>query len=255
MPWDPVQYLAFDVERSRPALDLLARVPNETPRRVVDLGCGAGNVTRMLRLRWPEAELLGVDQSPEMLAAAERACAGVVWQQADLATWTPEMPVDLIFSNAALHWVDDHRSLIPRLLGFLAPGGCLAVQMPRNHDRPSHTAAFELIDARPEWSRRLAPLLRRDPVLTAEAYLALLQPLVDRVEVWETDYLHQLHGEDPVLAWTRGTFLTPLLEALDEADRGSFLNAYKRKLNEAYPPDPEGRTTFRFRRLFLVARR
>jgi len=255
MPWDPVQYLAFDAERSRPALDLLARVPLEAPRRVVDLGCGAGNVTRMLRLRWPEAELLGVDQSPEMLAAAARTCASVSWQQADLATWWPEVPVDVIFSNAALHWIDDHLGLIPRLLGCLAPGGCLAVQMPRNHHRPSHTAAFELIDARPEWARRLAPLLRRDPVLSAEAYLGLIWPLVDRVEVWETDYLHQLQGEDPVLAWTRGTFLAPLLETLDEADRRSFLNAYKRKLNEAYPTDSDGRTTFRFRRLFLVARR
>ena len=255
MPWDPVQYLAFDSERSRPALDLLARVPLQAPNRVVDLGCGAGNVTRMLRARWPAADLLGVDRSEARLAAAARTCEGVSWRQADLATWRPDAPVDVLFSNAALHWADDHRSLIPRLIGLLAPGGCLAVQMPRNHDRPSHTAAFDLIAANPAWTWRLAPLLRRDPVLAAEAYLTLIGPLVDQVELWETDYLHRLEGEDPVLAWTRGTFLTPLLEALEEPDRSHFLEAYRHRLREAYPPDAEGRTLFRFRRLFLVARR
>jgi trans-aconitate 2-methyltransferase len=255
MPWDPVQYLAFESERSRPALDLLARVPHEAPARVVDLGCGAGNVTRLLRARWPGAHILGVDQSAEMLAAAARAADGVSWRQADLATWMPDAPVDVIFSNAALHWVDDHATLLPRLLGCLAPGGWLAVQMPRNHDRPSHTAAFDLIDAQPAWARRLALVLRRSPVQPAEAYLALLAAKAGRSEAWETDYLHRLEGEDPVLAWTRGTFLAPLLEGLDEADRGVFLEAYRRKVREAYPPDAGGGTTFRFRRLFLVARR
>lgn len=254
MPWDPVQYLAFESERSRPALDLLARVPIEAPDRVADLGCGAGNVTRLLRVRWPGADILGVDQSPEMLALAARTAEGVSWQQADLATWTPDAPVDVIFSNAALHWVDGHATLLPRLLGCLAPGGWLALQMPRNHERPSHTAAFDLIDAHPAWARRLAPLVRRAPVLAAETYLAMLAPRVSRIDVWETDYLHRLEGEDPVLAWTRGTFLSPLLDALDEADRGVFLEAYRRKVREAYPADAAGRTAFRFRRLFIVAR-
>jgi trans-aconitate 2-methyltransferase len=255
MSWDPVQYLAFSTERTRPALDLLARVPLETPDQVVDLGCGAGNVTRLLRARWPGASILGVDQSPTMLAAAARACQGVDWRQTDLATWTPAAPVDLIISNAALHWADDHPALITRLLGFLAPEGCLAVQMPRNHDRPSHTVPFDLIEAHPVWSRRLARRLRRDPVLSAEAYLALLAPLVAQVDLWETDYLHRLQGADPVLAWIRGSFLAPLLEALEEVDREPFLAACRQRLREAYPPDPTGRTVFRFRRMFFVAQR
>lgn len=251
MPWDPDQYLAFGSERLRPALDLLAQVPLTAPHRVVDLGCGAGNVTRMLRERWPEADVLGVDSSPEMLASAARACPGASWREANLATWAPEARVDLIFSNAALHWADDHDRLLPRLLGFLAPGGCMAVQMPRNHDRPSHASVFEVIDRNPDWARRLGPLLRRDPVLSLEAYEALLSPA--HVDAWETDYLHLLEGEDAVLGWIRGSFLTPLMEALDPADRESFLAACRVALREAYPQDGFGRTPFRFRRLFLVA--
>ncbi len=255
MPWDPVQYLAFGSERSRPALDLLSRVPLEAPSRVVDLGCGAGNVTRLLGERWPAASILGVDASPEMLAAAARACAGASWRSADLARWEPEVPVDLIFSNAALHWADDHGRLLPRLLRFLAPGGCLAVQMPRNHDRPSHLAVFTVIDGNPDWSRQLGPRLRRNPVLGLEAYEALLAPMAKRVEAWETDYLHLLEGEDAVLAWILGSFLTPLLEALVTADREPFLRACRAALRAAYPPDARGRTPFRFRRLFLVAQK
>jgi trans-aconitate 2-methyltransferase len=252
MPWDPVQYLTFGSERLRPALDLLAQVPLEALRRAVDLGCGAGNVTRMLRERWPSAEVMGVDSSPEMLVSAARACPGASWREADLATWAPDAPVDLIFSNAALHWADDHGRLLPRLMGFLAPGGCLAVQMPRNYDRPSHASVFEIIDGHPEWARRLGPLLRRDPVLSPEAYEALLSPLAARVAAWETDYLHLLEGEDAVLGWIRGSFLTPLMEALEPADHEPFLAACRAKLGEAYPRDARGRTPFRFRRLFLV---
>ena len=255
MPWDPAQYLAFETERSRPALDLLARVPLEAPRTVVDLGCGAGNVTRLLRSRWPGAVILGVDSSPDMLAAASRTCDGASWVQADLTGWAPEEPVDLVFSNAALHWVDGHARQFPRLVSFLAPGGCLAVQMPRNHDRPSHTAVFDLIDRHPQWSGRLGPLLRRDPVLSLEAVYGFLSPLAAHVEVWETDYLHLLDGEDAVLTWIRGSYLAPLLAAFDPTEREVFLRACQRALAAAYPQDAQGHTLFRFRRLFLVVRR
>lgn len=254
MPWDPVQYLGFGSERLRPALDLLGRVPLEAPMVVVDLGCGPGHVTRVLQARWPLARVLGVDRSPEMLGKAESDVPGPAWHLADLGQWEPDAPVDLIYANASLHWLDDHAALFPRLMGFLRPGGCLAVQMPRNHDRPSHQAAFEVAMEGP-WRARLEPLLRRRPVSEPEAYLRWLAPQAATLDLWETDYLHLLEGPDPVAAWTMGSFLVPLMEALEPGAREAFLAAYRRRLREAYPPDVSGRTPFRFRRLFIVARR
>jgi trans-aconitate 2-methyltransferase len=252
MPWDPVQYLSFDSERLRPALDLLARVPLEAPAEVVDLGCGPGHIAKLLKARWPSARVTGVDGSREMLARAARDGPDLRWEHADLAQWDPKRPVDLIYANASLHWMDDHATLFPRLMGFLRPGGCLAVQMPRNHDRPSHLTAFEVVEQGP-WRDRLEPLLRRQPVAEPEAYVRWLTPLSRRLDFWQTDYLHLLDGPDPIAAWTRGSLLVPLLEALAEDEREAFLEAYRARLRTAYPPDGTGRTPFWFRRLFIVA--
>jgi trans-aconitate 2-methyltransferase len=252
MPWDPVRYLGFGSERLRPALDLLARVPLEVPAEVVDLGCGPGHVTRLLKARWPMARMTGVDGSREMLEQARREVPDGCWEQADLAEWHPDRPVDLIYANASLHWLDDHATLFPRLLAFLRPGGCLAVQMPRNHDRPSHQAAFAVAEEGP-WRDRLEPLLRRHPVSEPETYLNWLAPSAATLDIWESDYLHRLEGPDPVVAWTRGSLLVPLLEALEPGEREAFLGAYRDRLRKAYPVDTSGRTSFWFRRLFIVA--
>lgn len=253
MPWDPSQYLNFQSERLRPALDLLARVPLEAPETVVDLGCGPGHLTRILQTRWPRARVMGIDRSSEMLARAVKEGPDLEWRQADLADWVPDQSLDLIFANASLHWLDGHETLFPRLMGFLKPGGYLAVQMPCNQNRPSHQAAFQVAWAGP-WRHRLRPQLRSHPVAEGKAYLRWLNPWADRLDLWETDYLHLLEGPDPVAEWTRGSFLVPLLEALDEAERERFLEAYRGRLREAYPPDDMGRTPFWFRRLFMVAR-
>jgi trans-aconitate 2-methyltransferase len=252
MPWDPGQYLRFDSERLRPALDLLARIPLEEARDVVDLGCGPGHIARILKSRWPSARVTGVDRSREMLDRAAAGAPELQWQQADLAQWQPERPLDLIYANASLHWLDDHQALFPRLLAGLKPGGWLAVQMPRNHDRPSHLAAFEAVEAGP-WRNRLAPLLRRQPVAEPEAYLRWLSPGAGHLDFWQTDYLHLLRGPDPVAAWTHGSLLVPLLEALTEGEQERFLEDYRSRLRRAYPADGEGRTPFWFRRFFLVA--
>jgi trans-aconitate 2-methyltransferase len=252
MPWDPAHYLRFDSERLRPALDLLARIPLEAPESVVDLGCGPGHVTRILKDRWPSARVTGVDRSPEMLERAAEGASELAWRLEDLAAWRPEHPVDLIYANASLHWLDNHETLFPRLMDCLKPGGCLAVQMPRNHDRPSHLAAFEVAEENP-WRDRLRPHLRRHPVSEPEAYLRWLSPWSRRIDLWETDYLHLLEGPDPVAAWTRGSVLVPLMEALKEDERGAFLEAYSHRLRAAYPMDADGRTPFWFRRFFLVA--
>ena len=139
MSWHPQRYLAYEGERLRPALDLLARVPIEAPRTVVDLGCGAGNVTRVLAERWPGAAIVGVDSSEAMLAKARAATAefaDVRYETADIDAWTPPAPVDLVYSNAALHWLPDHATLYPHLFAQVAPGGALATQIPVFHAMP-----------------------------------------------------------------------------------------------------------------------
>jgi trans-aconitate 2-methyltransferase len=250
--WDPAKYLEFAGPRLRPALDLLARVPATAPAEVHDLGCGAGNVTRLLRERWPEARVTGVDGSAAMLAAARAAVPGVAWVQADLATWRPPRPADLVFSNAALHWLDDHAALFPRLAASLAPGGVLAVQMPRNHGAPSHTEMVAAAEAGP-WAARLAPALRTRPVAEPAVYHDILAPHVARLDIWETEYLHVLEGPNPVVEWTRGSALKPLLDRLEEPARSAFAAEYAARIARAYPPRPDGRTLFPFRRLFIVA--
>jgi trans-aconitate 2-methyltransferase len=252
--WDPAKYLEFAGPRLQPALDLLARIPLAAPAVVYDLGCGAGNVTRLLRQRWPGAELTGVDASPAMLAAAARAVPNVRWVQADLEGWAPPRPAEVIFSNAALHWLGDHATLLPRLLGHLAPGGVLAVQMPRNHGAPSHTEMVRAAEAGP-WRERLAPLLRRAPVAPPAVYHDILAPRAGRLEIWETEYLHVLEGENPVVEWTRGSALKPLLDALAPPEREAFLADYAARIAAAYPRRPDGWTLFPFRRLFILAAR
>ena len=171
MPWDPEQYALFESWRRRPAHDLVAALPSLTPRTVVDLGCGAGHLARLLAGRWPDAEVLGVDNSPAMLERAQATPSPVRWQQADLRVWRPDRPVDLLISNAALHWLDGHEGLFPDLLRALAPGGVLAVQMPRNFEAPSHRLLYETAADGP-WAERLAPVLRTAPVHAPETYTA-----------------------------------------------------------------------------------
>lgn len=253
--WNPTQYLKFGGERTRPALDLLARIDMDAPKTIVDLGCGAGNISRVLAARWPQAEIIGVDSSVDMLnKARDRAPLRVRFERHDIGRWRPTSPPDVIYSNAALHWLDDHGKLFPRLLDDLAPGGTLAAQMPRNHRAPSHTCMVEAAEAGP-WRATLAPILRTDPVHEPEFYYDALAPHAVSVDLWHTEYVHVLSGVDPVVEWTKGSALKPLLDALEDAARESFLDAYRRRIRRAYPRRPDGTTLFPFRRLFIVARR
>ena len=252
--WDPAQYLKFAAPRFRPAMDLLARVAIEAPKTVYDLGCGAGNVTRLLAQRWPDARVVGVDDSAEMLAQAAKEAPGIVWQCQSVASWTPDRAADLIYSNAALHWLPDHQALFRRLMGCLTPGGVLAVQMPRNFSEPSHALIRETVAGGP-WRDRLAPLVQPSPVAAPEYYYDLLAPLAAELDMWETQYQHVLEGEDPVKEWTKGTWLKQFLDALDEGDRPAFEADYAVRLRKAYPRRADGKTVFPFRRLFIVARR
>ena len=261
MSWNPAQYLKYASERLRPALDLIARIPVAAPRTIVDLGCGAGNVTRLLAERWPQARIVGVDNSAPMLARARTSAAANgqhEWIEADLAEWAPREPADIVFSNAALHWHDDHAALFPRIFGWVAPGGALAVQMPDQFAAPSHLALAAVVaDAR--WRDRLGHLVRRTPVGPAVGYFRLLAGSAQEVDLWTTEYLHVLPassgGEHPVVAWTRGTALTPFLAALDEEAQRAFIGDYAARVAPAYPPLPDGRVLFSFRRVFVVALR
>lgn len=252
--WNPAQYLKFGAPRFRPAMDLLARIAIEAPGTVYDLGCGAGNVTRLLAQRWPNAHIIGVDDSPEMLAQAAKEAPAVVWRCQGIATWTPEQAVDVINSNAALHWLSDHRTLFSHLMRCLTPGGVLAVQMPRNFSEPSHALIRETVAGGP-WRDRPAPLVQPSPVAPPEYYYDLLAPLAAELDMWETQYQHVLDGEDPVKEWTKGTWLKQFLDALDEGDRPAFEADYAVRLRKAYPRRADGKTVFPFRRLFIVARR
>jgi trans-aconitate 2-methyltransferase len=251
--WDPRQYLRWSDHRVRPAVDLVQRVPVERPARVVDLGCGTGNVTALLRRRWPEARVTGVDASAAMLARARASDTGVDWHQAEIGAWSPPVPVDVLFSNAALHWLDDHAALLPRLLGLVAPGGALAVQMPRNFAEPSHTSITEVVDEGP-WRDRLAPLIRPEPCKSPAYYWDLLAPRAASLDVWETVYQQALTGDNPVADFVKGSWLKPFLDALDVAERAAFETAYRARVARAYPARADGTTLFPFRRLFIVAR-
>ena len=262
--WQPESYLAFADHRLRPALDLLARVPLAAPARVVDLGCGTGTLTRHARARWPEARVTGIDASDAMLARAraEPDGAGITWQAADMATWRPaseaERP-DLILSNAALHWLGDHDAVFARLLNALTPGGVLAVQMPRNFDRPSH-ALVKTVAARAPFADACADLVAAPPpVDPPEAYARrLLAAGMAWFDLWETDYQQILPGGPETIAdFTRSTTLLPYLERLggDGPRAAAFLMAYREEVARAYDALPDGRTLFAFRRLFLIAAR
>ena len=254
MSWNPDQYLKFAEPRMRPALDLLSRISLEAPGQIHDLGCGTGSLTRILAQRWPDAQVSGIDDSAPMLAKAAEQPGRILWVRQNLASWVAPQPADLIYSNAALHWLPDHPALFPALMRQLAPRGVLAVQMPRNFLAPSHTAIAETVLDGP-WRAQLEPLLAPPPVAEPAHYFEWLEPHAEQLDIWETEYLQVLTGRDAVKEWTKGTWLKQFLDALPEPMRTDFEAAYARRVGLAYPPRTDGRTLFPFRRLFIVAQR
>jgi trans-aconitate 2-methyltransferase len=261
--WDPAQYAKFADHRSRPFHDLLARVAAEEPRLVVDLGCGNGPLTLSLAQRWPQARIVGVDHSPQMLAAAKEldSSGRVEWVECDVAQWNPRalgaVP-DAIVTNAALQWVPGHLELIRGWVRSLAPGGWFAMQVPDNFDSPSHVLMRETAAAHPA-AERLMPVLTRVGVAPPEVYVELLGSEGLEVDGWQTTYLHVLDpgGEqsNPVVEWMRGTGLRPVLDTLaEEAERDAFLTDYDARVRAAYPRTPVG-VILPFRRTFAVGHR
>lgn len=251
--WDPTTYLRFADERSRPFVDLTARIDATDPDVVVDLGCGPGQLTATLSARWPDADVEGVDSSAEMISRAdEHQRPGLRFSVGDVRTWVPETPVDVLVSNAALQWVPDHRAVLPRLVDAVVPGGWFAFQVPGNFDEPSHRLLHGLATD-PRFAAYTTGLERPAAADPAD-YLDDLTALGCTVEAWETTYLHVLTGPDPVFHWISGTGARPVLQALPEHLRSEFETEYRAALAEAYPAQPYG-TVLPFRRVFVVAHR
>jgi trans-aconitate 2-methyltransferase len=253
--WNAAQYLKFEDERTRAARDLLARVPPGEYPVIVDLGCGPGNSTELLIERFPEAEVIGVDRSPDMLRQARQRLPGIEFVEADLSTWTPTGRERLIFANAVFQWVPDREQVMRRLLDALPPGGVLAVQMPDNTSEPSHAAIADVAASR-DWGPALEAAVRERSALPSPAsYYDLLAPAARRVDIWHAIYNHVLADVPAIVEWVKGTRLRPCLDALEGAARDEFLAAYTERLATLYPQRVDGKILLRFPRLFIVALR
>lgn len=250
--WDATQYLRFSDARTLPAIDLLSRVELPEAQRVVDLGCGPGNSTAPLKARWPNAAVTGIDSSAELLAAARRDHPGIDFAQADIARWTAAEPVDVVFANASLQWVGDHDRLVPHLFEQVAPGGVLAVQMPRNHDFATHRLMRQ-VAAEGAWRDRLAGARDPSPVKAPEFYYDLLAPRAAAFTIWETNYIQIMDGVQAIIAWLHGTGLRPFLARLSETERPQFLDRYAALLAAEYKPQADGKILLPYPRLFFIA--
>jgi len=250
--WDPTQYLAFADHRGRPFHDLVGRIGASSPRRVVDLGCGPGNLTETLARRWPDAAIDAIDSSPEMVAAAR--ARGINAHVGDVMAWAPEPDTDVLVTNAVLQWVPGHEDLLRKWVGQLPSRAWLAMQVPGNFGAPSHVLLRKLA-ASTAWAPELADVVLReeDAVSTPREYAELLADAGCDVDAWETTYVQRLSGEDPVLAWLTGTALRPIRAALQDDRWDQYVADLVPMLREAYPTRPDGTTWFEFRRVFVVA--
>ena len=255
LDWNPALYRRYEDERTRPAQELLARVPLDRAANVADLGCRPGNSTELLALRFPSARVVGIDNSEAMLASARQRLPQAQFSHGDIADWAPDVAPDLIYANAALQWVPGHERLIPRLFALLAPGGVLAIQMPDNRHEPTHRLVREVAAEAP-WAQAIgdADRLRTD-LLPIGGYYDLLVPHAARVDVWHTVYQHPMASAAAIVEWVRATGLKPFVNRLPAAQHAGYLAEYERRVDAAYPPHADGRRLLAFPRMFIVAQR
>lgn len=253
MTWSAKQYSYFEEERTRPVRDLVRAIPREHAIAAVDLGCGPGNSTEVLAGRYGSAQIIGIDNSDDMISAARKRLPRLAFEIADIADWQARRPMDVILANASLQWLPDHQSLYPRLISQLSEGGCLAVQTPDNLLDPPHRLAREVAATGP-WSQKIGQVRHPDRH-DAAWYYALLKPLCTRVDVWRTTYFHPLQGHQAIVEWFKGTALRPYLAALTPEEQQGFLAAYLQALTPVYPLLEDGTVLLPFPRLFVAATR
>ena len=255
MSWDPELYLRFDRERTQPAIDLAARIEADKPRRIIDLGCGPGNSTAVLRSRWPTAELTGLDSDEEMLLAARQSYPTVHWIQGDAVAWQSTSNFDVVFSNALLQWLPDHAAVIARWFAAIKPGGALAVQIPVNFKSPVHQHILEVADD-PRWKDLTGSTRRALYASEPNDYYDILSPLTNQFDLWVTEFCHVLAGPEKIVDWMRGTGLRPFLSVLPSDDERRIFEAeFLDKVTASYPRQSDGKVIFPFRRLFFIAYR
>lgn len=250
--WNPSLYMKYGYARTRPAWDLAAQIPLDSPGRIADLGCGTGNSTEVLSEKWPGTDVVGIDSSPEMLDAARRKGLDATWLLQDLNTWSPDSKFDLIFSNAAFQWIHPVGVLLETCVRSLNPGGVLAFQVPANANSLYYTSILELA-AEPGWAEKCQgiPLLHYH---STRHYYDLLTALPIAVQAWETQYFHIMESPVEILEWISGTGLRPYLQALaDDGERETFKALLLEKYRHAYPHSKDGKVLFPFNRQFFVA--
>lgn len=247
--WDPKQYHQFSDARMRPGYDLLAQIPDNHYESIIDLGCGTGELTKQLQEKFQPKQIIGLDSSETMLAKAKSQFDTITWQLNNIENVKENY--DLIFSNAALQWIDNHEALMKKLLNITKK--TIAIQVPNNFDMPSHVLLRETIEEEPYFYKKLAHTLRYQPVLTPKAYYDIFSEKAKAINIWTTTYWQALTGEHAVLAWVKGTALTPIEAALDADDFQRFVEIYQAKLDKAYPRREDGTTLFDFSRLFIMA--
>lgn len=251
--WNAEQYLKFEGERTRPARDLLAQIPNDHARKVVDLGCGPGNSTALLTERWPQADITGVDTSADMLRQARARLPQQTFIEANIAHFAAPADTDVLFANAVFQWLPDHLRQLKRLVGALAPGGTLAVQMPDNIDEPSHVLMREVAHQGP-WRTQLADAAKlRDAMPKPGTYYDALRPLCSRLDIWHTVYNHAMDDASGIVEWVKGTGLRPFVDPLEPPHRKQFFAEYTARIAATYLPQADGRVLLRFPRIFIVA--
>ena len=251
--WSASQYLKFEDERTRPPRDLIAQIPLARAARVVDMGCGPGNSTELLLARYPDAEVIGLDSSPNMLAQARERLPQCTFVEADLSTWSPVKGTDVLFANAVFQWVPDHPAVLRRLMEALPSGGVLAVQMPDNTDQPA-LALMREVASRGPWAKSSSVNhAARDELPRPAAYYDLLKPVATRLDIWHTIYNHVMGGPEAIVEWFKGSALRPFLSALDPAMGEEFLAAYLAEIKQHYRPRHDGKVLLPFPRVFIVA--